>query len=598
MTYPALWLAAENPLLVYLERVFSDDPFQGVYQVNSFDLLLLIPYFSILTILALYGMHRYLLVYEYFRYRRNRAAPPSEPLNPLPRVTVQLPLYNERYVAERLIEEVCRLDYPAELLEIQVLDDSTDDTAEIARACAERHAALGHPIRYCHRDNREGFKAGALAAGLRSASGEYVAIFDADFLPPADFLRKTLPCFHVPNIGMVQTRWSYINRHYSILTRVQSILLDGHFVLESGARSRSGCFFNFNGTAGIWRRQAIEDAGGWQHDTLTEDTDLSYRAQLRGWKFVYLQDVECLSELPVEMNAFRSQQARWAKGLIQTARKLLPAIWRSPVSWRIKVEAFFHLTANISYPLMSLMAALLLPGMIVRFYQGRFQMLYIDLPLLLASTCSISTFYLVCQRELFPKQWKQTIKYLPFLMSTGIGLTLTNSKAVLEALFGVQSEFVRTAKYRVENAAVRVTARKYRPRTHWIGVAEMLIGGYFAYATWYAWRSEYYLTVPFLCLFVLGYLGTGFLSLFQGKMERLAESFSAWVRPLVRPMPRACRNPEPLATSRDFDTPFYAVIPSGARNLLCAIVVTQKSRFLGLKSAGGMTALDESYGNY
>jgi len=480
-------------------------------------------------------------VYLYWRNRpnnqKNHPVPPAREWPAWPRVTVQLPLYNERYVAERLIEETCRLDYPRELLEIQVLDDSTDETVTVARDTVERYAALGYSIGYYHRDNREGYKAGALAEGLRHARGEFIALFDADFLPPPDFLKKTLPYFLDPNVGMIQTRWNYINRNYSILTRVQAILLDGHFILESGARSRSGCFFNFNGTAGIWRRKAILNSGGWQHDTLTEDTDLSYRAQLQGWKFVYLQDVECLSELPVEMNAFRSQQARWAKGLMQTGRKLLPTLWRARLPWKIKMEAFFHLTANISYPLMSLMAALLLPGMIVRFYQGWFQMLYIDLPLLLASTASISTFYLAAQRELFPRTWKQTIWYLPFLMATGIGLTLTNSRAVLEALCGVRTEFVRTAKYRIEKAADRITAKQYRHRAARLtSVIELLAGCYFAYATYYAAANEYYLTVPFLCLFVIGYWGMGLYSLLQGKMERTAERLTSLFVPPVTPV--------------------------------------------------------------
>ncbi|MBI1955127.1 MAG: glycosyltransferase, partial [Acidobacteria bacterium] len=513
MKTAALFLASKNPLRVYVERIFTPDPFQGIYQVNAFDLLLLIPYFLVLIVLAVYGMHRYYLVYTYFRYRRNLPEPPPGPLEPLPRVTVQLPLYNERYVAERLIEEVCRLDYPRELLEIQVLDDSTDDTIAIARNCVERLSALGHPIRYLHRANREGFKARALAEGLRQAQGEFIAIFDADFLPPPDFLQRTLPYFHTPQVGMVQTRWNYINRNYSLLTQIQAILLDGHFTLEHGARFRSGCFFNFNGTAGIWRRKAIEEAGGWQHDTLTEDTDLSYRAQLQGWKFLYLPEIECFSELPVEINSFKVQQARWAKGLVQVARKLLPTLWRSSAPRRVKIEAFFHLTANFSYPLMIALTGLLLPAMIVRFYQGWFQMLYIDLPLLLAATFSISTFYLLSQRELFPKEWKRTIKYVPLLMATGIGLTITNAWAVLGALCGVRSEFVRTPKYRIESGRDRVFSKIYHHRAHWMALVEILLGCYFAFTVQYAISSENYGTVPFLCVFVLGYLGTGLYSL-------------------------------------------------------------------------------------
>ncbi|MBI4442578.1 MAG: glycosyltransferase [Acidobacteria bacterium] len=543
MEFLAFFLAAENPVLLYVERIFMKDPFQGIYQPNGFDLLLLIPYFGLLVALALYGLHRYYLVYAYYRHRENRPQPPAGTLDPLPRVTVQLPLYNERYVVERLIEEVCRTEYPRELLEIQVLDDSTDETSELARLAVERYAALGFPIHYFHRNNREGFKAGALAEGLRQATGEFIALFDADFLPPPDFLQRTLPYFQGPKVGMVQTRWNYINRGYSLLTRVEGILLDGHFVLEHGARSRSGCFFNFNGTAGIWRRCAIEEAGGWQHDTLTEDTDLSYRAQLQGWKFLYLPEIECFSELPVEVNAFKSQQARWAKGLIQTGRKLLPTLWRSREPLCVKVEATFHLTANICYPLMSLMAALLLPAIIVRFYQGWFQMLYIDLPLLVACTCSVFTFYLTAQRELCPKDWKTSIKYMPLLMMAGLGLAVNNSRAVLEALCGVRSEFVRTAKYRIEARHSRVVNKKYRHRTQWMAYLEILLGCYFIFALYYAASNGYYLTVPFLFLFVGGYLGAGLLSLFQDQWEKLGISWLQRLATLFRPVAKGFEQP-------------------------------------------------------
>jgi cellulose synthase/poly-beta-1,6-N-acetylglucosamine synthase-like glycosyltransferase len=536
MVSPAVFLANQTSVSIYLSRIFTPDPFRGIYRLNGFDLLLLIPYFVILTILAMYGFHRYFLIYAYFKNRRNLPQPPSGPLHPLPRVTIQLPVFNERYVVERLIEEVCRMEYPRELLEIQVLDDSTDDTAVIAQASVERHATLGHPISYHHRANREGFKAGALAEGMQKAGGEFIAVFDADFLPPPDFLEKTLPYFQDAQIGMVQTRWSYINRNYSPLTRVQSILLDGHFVLEHGARSRSGCFFNFNGTAGIWRRRAIEESGGWQHDTLTEDTDLSYRAQLRGWKFLYLPEIACDSELPTDISAFKSQQARWAKGLIQTAKKLLPTIWRSPLPRRIKIEAFFHLTANICYPLMMLMAGLLLPAMIVRFYQGWFQMLYIDFPLLIAATCSVSTFYLVTQRELFPATWKRTILYLPLIMAAGIGLSITNTRAVLEALFGRKSEFVRTPKYRIESNRDRITVKRYRSRLKWVPLLEILLGCYFAYTVYYAFDNEDYGTIPFLLLFVGGYLGTGLFTVLEDHWGNLGDLLWNRVADQLRPV--------------------------------------------------------------
>src|SRR5918992_27974 len=292
------------------------------------DALILGTYFFVLVILAVYGWHRYYLVYLYMK-NKDRQPVPAGSLAELPRVTVQLPIYNEMYVADRLIDSVCALDYPRELLEIQVLDDSTDETTSVAERAVRRQAAEGIDISYLHRTNRRGYKAGALEAGMKVATGEYVAIFDADFIPPADFLQRTIQFFTDPKIALVQARWGHINQDYSLLTKIQSILLDGHFVLEHGSRNRGGCFFNFNGTAGIWRRAAITDAGGWHHDTLTEDLDLSYRAQLRGWQFVFLQDHVAPAELPVEMNAFKSQQHRWAKGSIQTFLKLMPRILHS-----------------------------------------------------------------------------------------------------------------------------------------------------------------------------------------------------------------------------------------------------------------------------
>jgi cellulose synthase/poly-beta-1,6-N-acetylglucosamine synthase-like glycosyltransferase len=527
---------ANNPLSDYWRRNTDAElnPFRGLYQLNSFDLAVMLPYFFVMVILAAYGIHRYALVYNYYKNRKRVAGPPPE-ITEWPRVTVQLPIYNERYVIERLVEAVAAFDYPRERLDIQVLDDSTDETQEVARNCVERYQGLGVPIAYIHRDNREGFKAGALQEGLKCAQGEFVAIFDADFIPPADFLRRTVPYFADAKLAMAQTRWSYINRDYSALTEVEAILLDGHFVIEHSSRFRTGLFFNFNGTAGIWRRAAIEDAGGWQHDTLTEDTDLSYRAQLHGWRFVYLPEIECPSELPVEMNAFKSQQARWAKGLMQTAKKILPRVLRSEVSGSVKAEAFFHLTANISYPLMVFMSIILLPAMIVRFYQGWFQVLVIDLPLFLASTCSISSFYLAAERALYPKTWKRTFLYLPFVMAVGIGLSMRNAMAVIEAIFGVKSEFVRTPKYRVEAGAHGDGAwarKKYRKRAGWMPFAEVVLGLYFAAAVVYALQNENYATVPFLLLFVWGYLYTGVMSLAPTYLERLGFGLEAGeVRP-------------------------------------------------------------------
>ena len=521
----ALASTADNPFSNYWRRNTdaSLNPFRGLYAINGFDVAIMIPYFLVMTILAVYGIHRYALVYNYYKNRKRIAGPPPE-ISAWPQVTVQLPIYNEKYVIERLVEAIAAFDYPRELLDIQVLDDSTDETQEVAANCVERYRQLGVPISHIHRDNREGFKAGALQEGLKSARGEFVAIFDADFIPPADFLRRTVPYFIDQKLAMVQTRWSYINRHYSALTEVEAILLDGHFVIEHSSRFRTGLFFNFNGTAGIWRRIAIEDAGGWQHDTLTEDTDLSYRAQLCGWHFTYLPEIDCPSELPVEMSAFKSQQARWAKGLMQTAKKILPRVLRSEVPAAVKAEAVFHLTANISYPLMVFMSIILLPAMIVRFYQGWVQVLIIDLPLFLASTCSISSFYLAAERALYPKTWKRTFLYLPFVMAVGIGLSVRNALAVIEAIAGVKSEFVRTPKYRVEGGAQGAGAwakKKYHKSAGWLPFAEVGLGLYFAGAVFYALQNENYATVPFLLLFVWGYLYTGLMSLAQTYFERL-----------------------------------------------------------------------------
>jgi cellulose synthase/poly-beta-1,6-N-acetylglucosamine synthase-like glycosyltransferase len=498
----------------------SDDTFKGVHRLMPFDWAMLIPYFSVLIVLSIYGLHRYAMIRGYVKHRRKFTGEPPSRFTALPRVTVQLPIYNERYVVERLLEETAKIDYPRELLQIQVLDDSTDDTHPFTRALVEGYRDGGLPIEYIHRTNRHGFKAGALENGLRTATGELVAIFDADFVPPRDFLTRTVHFFAESNVGMVQTRWGYLNRGQSVLTEVQAMLLDGHFVLEHVARAGNGLFFNFNGTAGVLRKSTIEDAGGWQHDTLTEDSDLSYRAQLKGWKFVYVPSIECLSELPVETYGFQVQQSRWAKGLTQVAMKLLPSILKSKLPWRVKAEAIFHLTPNISYPLMIVMSVMMLPVMIVRYYMGWFEMLLIDFPLIVASFFSISAFYVVAHRELFPKTWKRAFFFLPALMAAGVALTIINSRAVFEALIGYKTEFARTAKYGQQ--ALRNRDIKYRRRSGWLPYAELLAGAGFLAITVYAINSYNYLAVPFLMLFVGGYFWAGGTTLWQEYQGKLA----------------------------------------------------------------------------
>jgi len=481
--------------------------------MTSAETLTLASYFFVLIILAVYGWHRYYLVYLYLR---NRGKEPlsGSPLSPQPVVTIQLPLYNEMYVADRLIAAVCAIKYPRDLLEIQVLDDSIDETRGIAEAAVRRFAAEGIDIKYLHRTDRTGYKAGALEAGLKQARGEFVGIFDADFIPSSDFLIRLMPQFADQKVGMVQARWGHINQDYSLLTKIQSILLDGHFVLEHGGRYRAGRFFNFNGTAGVWRRSAIDDAGGWQHDTLTEDLDLSYRAQLRGWRFVFLSDLIAPAEVPVEMNAFKSQQHRWAKGSIQTCRKLLPEILRAKVPLGVKAEAFFHLTANFNYPLMCVLSVLMFPSMVIRYNMGWYEMMLIDVPLFFAATFSVCNFYMMCQREIH-RDWRARIKYLPFLMSIGIGLCINNTRAVFEALFNKQSEFARTPKYRIEGDADEWVGKRYRQSVAVQPLIELALGLYFTATVFYALANQIYGTVPFLVLFQIGFLYTGLLSIVQ-----------------------------------------------------------------------------------
>ncbi len=478
--------------------------------------VLLGTYLAVLLVLAMYGFHRTTLVYLYYRNRKNVPKEMAE-FTALPYVTVQLPLFNEMYVAARLLESIARIDYPQELLEIQVLDDSTDETQEICKKKVAELAATGVNIVYLHRTDRSGFKAGALAEGLKTSKGEFVMVFDADFLPETDVVKKTIHYFTDPKVGMVQVRWDHVNRDYSMLTEMEALMLDGHFVIEHTARHRSGRFFNFNGTAGIWRRSTIDDAGGWSHDTLTEDMDLSYRAQLKGWQFIYLKDVVSPAELPVEMNAFKSQQFRWAKGSIQVAKKLLPTIFRADIPFRVKMEAFFHLTNNFAYPLLMLLSVLLLPNLMVRPRHGWREVVLIDLPLFFGTTVSIASFYITSQKEI-SRGWRTTIKRLPLMMSLGIGLCINQSRAVFEAVLGSTSgEFVRTPKHGVVRRFEGWTAKRYRATKTVIPYVEVLFAIYFAVAVVLAMTFGHYMSVPFLVLFFMGFAYVGVLSLHQSR---------------------------------------------------------------------------------
>jgi len=492
------------------------------------ELVTVIIYFAVLILLSIYGIHRYVMVHLFRKYR-SRNPQLKGPFVELPDVTVQLPIFNEMYVVERLIDAVCHIDYPADKFEVQVLDDSTDETQNIAKALVERYQGKGIKIHYLHRENRTGFKAGALAEGLKKATGQFIAIFDADFIPPPEILSKTVHYFSDPEIGMVQVRWGHINSEYSLLTKIQSIMLDGHFVVEHTARNRSGRFFNFNGTAGVWRREAIATSGGWQHDTLTEDLDLSYRAQLRGWKFIFVPDVVAPAEVPVEIDSFKSQQHRWAKGSIQTARKILPQVFASNLPWYIKVEAFFHLSSNMSYLLMLILSLFTLPSLVIRYEQGWQNIMILDLPIFLIGTISVFSFYVFSQKEIYG-DWLTRVKYIPLLMSLGIGLAVNNSKAVLEALLGYQTDFKRTPKYCIEKNSDHWRHKKYRVGKSALAMIELAFALYFGLTIYYAFHNHLFFSIPFLMLFFFGFSYTGLISLTQ--------SNRSWLAMLKRPVPK------------------------------------------------------------
>ena len=494
-----------------------------------FEKVLLAIYYLTLGSLAVYGSHRLLLVALYYRNRQRLNPSVAEPTT-WPVVTVQLPLFNEMYVAARLIDAVCRLDYPRERLEIQVLDDSTDETSSLVSERVEHYLSKGFRIRHLHRSHRSGFKAGALENGLARAEGDLLAVFDADFSPRPDFLKQTVPHFSNPDVGMVQARWEHINRRYSLLTRIQAVLLDGHFAIEHAARHASGRFFNFNGTAGVWRREAIVDAGGWQHDTLTEDLDLSFRAQLRGWRFVFLPAVTAPAELPVDIHAFKSQQFRWAKGSIQTARKLLDKILRSSVSTPVKAEALIHLTSNGCYPLMILLSLLMFPAMYLRRDADPRMLLLLDLPIFLGATGAIVLFYAISQWVVAP-DGRRGLGTIPFLMGLGVGLAVNNSRAVLSGLLHDGGEFQRTPKYRIEGPTDAWLGKRYQACRTGTAIFEAFLAGYMILCFTLACGLRMWFSLPFLYLFLHGYCYMAYLTL---RHERATRRFDDRGTPKIR----------------------------------------------------------------
>ncbi|HYR52892.1 MAG TPA: glycosyltransferase [Candidatus Dormibacteraeota bacterium] len=481
------------------------------------DVLLAI-YLAVWVVFAVYGIHRIHLIRLFRRRGRDLSPLPASRSGGCPRVTVQLPVYNERYVVNRLLEAAAALDYPPDRLEIQLLDDSVDETREIAAAKVRELRGRGIDVVHITRHRREGFKAGALQHGLERAKGELLAVFDADFVPPPSILRQMVPYFQDPRVGVVQSRWQYLNQDYSILAQAQAISLDSHFVIEHAARMAGGRFLNFNGTAGILRRACILDAGGWQSDTLTEDLDLSYRAQLRGWRFVFAPHVLCPSELPVEMNAFKAQQHRWVKGSIQVARKLLPLLWKSRAPFPVKLESTFHLTYNAAYVFLLLLSLILYPVVLARYRSHSTPYMIADTILFVIATSSVLFYFGYAQRET-RRDWLKQLRFLPFTMSLGMGLSVTNTRAVLEALAGHRSPFHRTPKFRIERRGDRWREKRYRAPLNGWAVLEIALGIYFAWAMIALAHRGMYAPLPFFVLYLFGFLYVGILSLVHARVR-------------------------------------------------------------------------------
>ncbi len=493
---------------------------------------ILVLYFVSLFILFIFGSNGYVMVYLYNKHRaRGKPAPLPLPLRDFPRVTVQLPIFNEIYVIERLIRAVGEMDYPRHLLEIQVLDDSTDETSRLAQGWVEHYQQQGFQIKLWHRDQRRGYKAGALREGLARATGEFIAIFDADFVPPKDFLQKTLPYFQDAKIGVVQTRWGHLNFDYSVLTRAQAIGLDGHFVVEQAARNRAGYFINFNGTAGIWRRECIIDAGNWSDDTLTEDLDLSYRAQLRGWKFVFLPETICRAELPAEIGGVKAQQFRWTKGAVETAKKILPKLWRSPLPARVKLQSTVHLTNNFVFPFILAVGILNLPLVIIKNESANDHTLYFAaISIFVLAFFGSFWMYLTAVRESY-SDWRRRIAFFPLFMAGSMGLSANNTRAIVQGLFNRRSEFLRTPKYRLESIADHFWDKKYfKTRERWRrglchGIVEALLTFYCLTGVGIALYYGDFAAVPFQVLYVLGYGFIAYLSFKQYWWRRFATTF-------------------------------------------------------------------------
>lgn len=473
---------------------------------------ILFTYIGSLLILFTFGSHSFIMVYYYLKFRDKRDDLSSE-LKEYPKVTIQLPVFNEMYVVERLIKTTCEIDYPIDKLEIQVLDDSTDETVEIVADQVKTYKMQGFDIHHLHRDNREGFKAGALKEGLVTAKGEFVAIFDADFIPKRNFLKIVLPFFKNPKIGMVQTRWEHINRTYSLITQVVALSLDGHFVMEQQARNKADYFINFNGTSGIWRKECIYDAGNWEADTLTEDLDLSYRAQLKGWKFRYLTDFTTPAEVPSEISSVKSQQFRWTKGAIETCKKILPRVWRSKLPLKHKIISTYHLTNNIVFPFI-LIACLLNTPIILIKNTGQYDVYFTFMSVFVLAFIASFLFYLYSQKDVY-EDWRKRVLLFPVFMAGSMGFAINNTKAVFQALFNKKTEFVRTPKYLIVDKKDTWEGKKYvhKKKVSFSVILESLIAIYSFGGVVISIITLQISSLPFQLMFAFGFGLVAYLSI-------------------------------------------------------------------------------------
>lgn len=480
--------------------------------------IILILYIFSLTVLFFYASHGYMMVFFYFKTFTSRMKDidaKNFEWKEYPTVTIQLPLYNERYVITRLIDAVIRLDYPKEKMEIQILDDSTDESTEIIANHIKKYIEQGIDIKHIHRTNRSGYKAGALKEGLEFAKGEFVAIFDADFIPRKKFLKRTIPYFLIDSkMALVQTRWEHLNRDYSIITKTQAVALDGHFVIEQAVRNRAGFFVSFNGTGGIWRKEAIYDAGNWEADTLTEDLDLSYRAQLKGWKIKYIVNFTSPAELPAEINSLKSQQFRWTKGAIETMKKLLPRVLKTKMPFPKKVQSFIQLSSNLAYPFI-LLASLLNPLVILVKEGGEYDPVFKVMSLFTLAFISSFIFYLYAQKDVY-HDWQKKIILFPVFMMGSMGLSVNNTKAVIEGLLNIKSEFVRTPKFKITNDDDKWHNKKYLTKriSFWTYV-ELVLWLYCSVGVVLAIYYVQIASIPFQLMFALGYGVMSILSIRQ-----------------------------------------------------------------------------------